>query len=63
VFARLKPGVTLEQAQAEMAGITGRLEREFPGTNQDMQLFRCARRWWETFVPRFSFCSEPWASC
>ena len=38
VFARLKPGVTLEQAQAEMAGITGRLEREFPGTNQDIQV-------------------------
>jgi len=38
VFARLTPGVTLEQAQAEMAGITGRLEREFPGTNQDMQV-------------------------
>ena len=38
VFARLKPGVTLPQAQAEMAGITGRLEREFPGTNQDMQV-------------------------
>ena len=38
VFARLKPGVTLEQAQAEMVGITGRLEREFPGTNQDMQV-------------------------
>ena len=38
VFARLKPGVTLEQAQAEIAGITGRLEREFPGTNQDMQV-------------------------
>src|SRR6266849_2673292 len=38
VFARLKPGVTLEQAHAEMAGITSRLEREFPGTNQDMQV-------------------------
>ena len=38
VFARLKPGVTLQQAQAEMTGITGRLEREFPGTNQDMQV-------------------------
>ena len=38
VFARLKPGVSLEQAQAEMAGITGRLEREFPGTNQEMQV-------------------------
>jgi predicted permease len=38
VFARLKPGVTLEKAQAEMAGITSRLEREFPGSNQDMQV-------------------------
>jgi predicted permease len=38
VFARLKPGVTLDKAQAEMAQITGRLEREFPGTNQDMQV-------------------------
>jgi predicted permease len=38
VFARLIPGVTLQQAQAEMAGITSRLEREFPGTNRDMQV-------------------------
>jgi predicted permease len=38
VFARLKPGITLEQAQAEMATITGRLEREFPGTNQDVKV-------------------------
>ena len=38
VFARLKPGVTLQQAQAEMTAITSRLEREFPGTNQDMQV-------------------------
>jgi predicted permease len=38
VFARLKPGVSLEQAQAEMFGITSRMEREFPGTNQDMHV-------------------------
>ena len=38
VFARLKPGVTLQQAQAEMTAITSRLESEFPGTNQDMQV-------------------------
>ena len=38
VFARLKPGVTLEQAQAEMAAITARMEREFPGTNQNMKV-------------------------
>jgi predicted permease len=35
VFARLKPGVTLEQARAEMATITGRLEKEYPGSNRD----------------------------
>jgi predicted permease len=35
VFARLKPGVTLEQARAAMATITTRLEQEYPGTNRD----------------------------
>jgi putative ABC transport system permease protein len=34
----LKPGVTLAQAQGEMGAITGRLEREFPGTNRDMKV-------------------------
>ncbi len=38
VFARLKPGVSLDQARAEMAAITSRLEREFPGTNQDVKI-------------------------
>lgn len=38
VFARLKPGVTIERAQAEMTSITGRIEREFPGTSQDMKV-------------------------
>jgi predicted permease len=36
VFARLKPGVSLEQARSEMATLTGRLERQFPGTNRDV---------------------------
>src|SRR5579885_1185257 len=36
LFARFKPGVTLEQARAEMATITARLEKEFPATNRDV---------------------------
>jgi putative ABC transport system permease protein len=32
-IARLKPGVTLEQAQAEMSGIAARIERERPESN------------------------------
>jgi putative ABC transport system permease protein len=38
VFARLRPGVTLEQARAEMSTITSQLEREHPGTNRDYVL-------------------------
>ena len=34
-IARLKPGVTVEQAQSEMKVITQRLEREHPLTNKD----------------------------
>ena len=33
-MGRLKPGVTLEQAQAEMDVIVGRLEQRFPQTNK-----------------------------
>ena len=33
VYGRLKPGVPLSQAQAEMDGITHRLEQEYPKTN------------------------------
>ncbi len=36
VFARLKPGVSVDEARSEMATITGRLEQQFPGTNRDV---------------------------
>ncbi|HWN99459.1 MAG TPA: ADOP family duplicated permease, partial [Blastocatellia bacterium] len=35
VFARLKAGVALEQAQAEMSAIAERLEQAYPATNQN----------------------------
>jgi predicted permease len=38
VFARLKPGVSLAQARAEMATITGRLEKQYTATNRSVYL-------------------------
>jgi len=35
-IARLKPGVTLEQARADMVGIAAQLEKEYPETNTQM---------------------------
>jgi len=35
VVARLKPGVTLEQAQSEVRAIGDRLERQYPNTNRN----------------------------
>lgn len=36
IFGRLKPGVSVVQARAEMAIITARLEKRFPGTNREV---------------------------
>ena len=36
VFARLKPGATLDFARSEIAAITARLEKEFPGSNREV---------------------------
>jgi len=36
VWARLKPGVTLEQARTEMSAIGRRLETQYPGDNKDV---------------------------
>jgi putative ABC transport system permease protein len=36
IFGRLKEGVSLMQARAEISGITGRLEQQYPGTNRNV---------------------------
>src|SRR6185503_10361354 len=38
VFARLAPGVSLQAARAEIAGLTARLEREHPRSNRDVRV-------------------------
>ena len=39
VIARLKPGVSFDQAQAEMQTIAGRLQTQYPNSNKDWSVF------------------------
>jgi putative ABC transport system permease protein len=39
VVARLKPGVSFDQAQAEMQTIAGRLQTQYPNSNKDWSIF------------------------
>src|SRR5438552_12181361 len=47
-YARLKPGVTLQQGQQEFAAISGRLEVEYPATNRGRAI-RCWPLWQTPF--------------
>ena len=38
VFARRRPGVSLEAARQDVASVTAALERAFPGTNRDVRV-------------------------
>src|SRR5437899_4554146 len=38
VFGRLKNGVTLDQARAEVAIITAQLDQQYPGTNRHVKV-------------------------
>ena len=44
IFARLNPGVTVEQAQSEMTAISTRLEHQYPGTNEDVKVLSLKER-------------------
>ncbi len=51
VFARLRPGATLEEARREMAVIADRLSKAYPTTNKDIDVF--VQSWRETMTSRF----------
>ena len=44
VFARLAPGASLAQAQADVDAVTSRLEAEFPGTNRNVRVVPLKQR-------------------
>jgi len=51
VFARLKPGVTLDQARREMEAIADRLARAYPSSNADVTVL--VESWRERIFSRF----------
>ena len=44
IFGRLKPGISIETAQAQMSAITSRLDAQYPGTNRDVQVVSLKER-------------------
>jgi putative ABC transport system permease protein len=38
VFAHLRPGAGMKEASAEVAAVTARLERQYPGTNRNVEV-------------------------
>jgi len=54
VIARLKPGVTVAQARAEMTGIASRLEQQYPVTNKMMGVGLEVLQNWEVADTRLS---------
>jgi len=49
IFARLKPGVSIDQARSELSGIAARLARQYPDSNQDWGVRIMTLR--ERFIP------------
>src|SRR5581483_1901588 len=54
VIGRLKSGVTLSQAQAEMSGIAKRLEQQYPNTNKSMGVGLAIMHDWDVTDTKFA---------
>ena len=63
VFGRLKPGVSLEQARTDLAAVTARLERLYPGTNRNVTVQTLKHKVVGDIQTPLSYCSAPSRSC